>query len=58
MIKDYQSLYPEHTPYTRLDYADFNGSKITKVEFWDLNLTSDGFVNLISSAKINEIFYQ
>jgi hypothetical protein len=58
MIKDYQSLYPEHTPYARLDYADFNGSKITKVEFWDLNLSSDGFVNFISSAKINEIFYQ
>jgi len=58
MIKNYQSLYPEHTPYARIDYTDFNGSKISKVEYWDLNLTSDGLVNIISSASINKIFYQ
>ena len=58
MIKYYQSLYPEHTPYARIDYTDFNGSKISKVEYWDLNLTSDGSVNSISSARVREVFYQ
>ena len=56
MIRDYQSLYPEHTPFARIDYSDFHGSKIAKVEYWDLNLTSDGSVHEISSARINQVF--
>lgn len=58
MIKEYQSLYPEHNPYARIDYNEFNASKITKVEYWDLNLSSDGYVNIISSAKMKKVFYQ
>ena len=56
MVQDYQSLYPEHTPYAFIDYSEFNGSKISKVEYWDLNLSSDGSVDVISSARINQVF--